>query len=621
VRLLRSCLPLLLVQLAACGPIEELFTSKKKSEKRSDTTADDERDSKRSRGDDSPRKGADQDVPEGTYVADNGFRPGKHGFKFANSGGEGKATVPIFTVRSAREMFGDEAVCQGGGVDSGGAATPEGKNAAPTRGQWVDLDEDGEPDLFLPEDEAPDADADAQPKPPLPTPPPFAPTADCSPTAAAQGWIQMVNDNANGGVCEGMAVASLMLKTGLLDATTLQPGATSAWDLEKTDPTRELIGKYFAYQFTDPTDSTTRELRKRMTPNDVLDELQRRLAAPSEEQVTLGFYQAGKGGHAVVPYAVEDKGGGKFWVRIYDNNAPGVSRYIEFDRNANTWVYGMGAINPSEAPDPWGGNAKTFSLDFTSLALRKARPACPFCRNSGGHRQIWSPDSGDLLVKDPVGNAVGYANGVFVNTLPGAYEIRPRGNLPGARGAAPVLVVPTGTAYSVTIDGNGNASKDDEIAIFGDGVVILIDDLELGADQNDTLTVQADGRGFKYQPGDQEAPDIRMILDGADTDFVFSVDDLEAGAGEALEISVDESTGRLRIFDSGGGGDRYDLDVVRIRGRDVDVFSHEDIALDAGDAEFVDFGHWEGEGKPLSILEDEDHDGDVDGNDTQTDEE
>lgn len=616
----RALVSLLLVQLASCGPLEELFTSKKKEESKKESRADDEPGSRRSRGDDSPREGTAQDVPEGTYVADNGFRPAKHGFKFANSGGEGKASVPIFTVRSAREMFGDEAVCVGGGADGGEAAVPEGKNARAPRGEWLDLDEDGVPDLYVPDLEVPEG-GDETPPPTPPTPPPPNPSADCAPTAAAQGWIQMVNDNANGGVCEGMAVASLMLRTGLLDATTLQPGATSAWDLEKTDTTRQLIGKYFAYQFTDPTDSTTREMRKRMSPNDVLDELQRRLAAPNEEQVTLGFYQAGKGGHAVVPYAVEDKGGGKFWVRIYDNNAPGVSRYIEFDRNANTWVYGMGAINPSEAPDPWGGNAKTFSLDFTSLALRKARPACPFCRNSGGHRQIWSPDSGDLLVKDPVGNAVGYANGVFVNTLPGAHDILPRGNLPGARGAAPVLVVPSGAAYSVTIDGNGNASKDDEVAIFGDGVVILIDDLELGADQIDTLTIQADGRGFKYQPGDKEAPDIRMILDGVDTDYVFSIDDLEAGAGEALEISVDEATGRLRVFDTGGGGDRYDLDVVRIRAGDVDVFSHDDIALDAGDAAFVDFGHWEGEGKPLPVLEDDDHDGNVDATDTQTDEE
>jgi hypothetical protein len=596
--------------------IEELFSSKKSDTK----SEEDSSDSKRSRGDEPRKKGSTDDVPDGTYVADNGFRPGQHGFKFANSGGEGSAKVPIFSVRAARDMLGDEAVCLGGGSD-GGAQAPEGKNAAPVMvGRWLDLDEDGVPDLFIPELEVPD---DSQPKPsPSPTePPPFTPTADCTPTAAAQSWIQMVNDNANGGVCEGMAVASLMLQKGLLDPTTFQPGATSAWDLEKTDPTRELIGKYFAYQFTDPTDTTTREMRKRMTPNEVLDELTRRLSSPAEEQVTLGFYQAGKGGHAVVPYAVEDKGGGKFWVRIYDNNAPGVSRYLEFDRNAKTWAYGMGAINPSEAPDPWGGNAKTFTLDFTPLALRKARPDCPFCRDSEGRRQIWAPESGDLVVKDPSGQAIGFEGGAFVNTIPGAYEIFPRGTLPGKKGAAPVFVVPSGKSYTVTIDGNGTVSKDDEIAIFGDGVAIFIDDLDLGADQIDTLTIQADGRGFKYQPGDKEAPDIRIMLDGADTDYVFSVDDLEAGAGEALELAVDEATGRLRIYDSGGAGDKYDLDVVRIRGRDVDVFSHDDLDLEAGDAEFIDFGHWEGEGKELPILEDDDHDGDVDATEPEKDEE
>lgn len=571
-------------------------------------------------------KGSLEDVPEGSnYVADNGFRPAKDGFKFPNPGGEGKKVPPPFGVKEAREMFGDAAVCE---RTTGGAPPPsdlDGKGQAGPKVQWIDLDDDGIPDVLVevdPSSDTPDLD-DIPGEPtsadPNPSAPPGAdPTAQggegmCTPTPSALAWIKTINDKANGGLCEGFAVASLGIFKKVIDPVKYQPGAASAMEME-FENSRNMIAKFFAYQFTEPTQEDTFNDRKKMTPNDVLDRLIEHLKAPDpDEQVTLGFYQKRVGGHAVVPYAVEDKGGGKFWVRIYDNNYPAVSRYIEFDRNKNSWVYGMATINPTEAANPWGGDASTFTLDFTALRYRtKTAAKCPFCADTGGEKQVFAPESGDLLITDSSGNKIGLDKGTFINTIPGADELLTRGFTPNANPTPPIYFLPPSGNYEITIDGNGKNVKGDDIEIFGNGVAAVIDGLDISDDQVDKISITADGRGIRYTPGDNEAPVLRMAVDGADADYAIEVKDLAAGAGEYLEFGLD-STGKFRVFDSGGDGEKYDLEVLRFVAGDIDRFKNEDIDLGKGEADLIDFASWTGQGQAMQIGTDNNNDGLSDG--------
>src|SRR5437660_1334619 len=81
------------------------------------------------------------------------------------------------------------------------------------------------------------------------------------------------------------------------------------------------------------------------------------------EVYSLGFYKdtTKQIGHAVTPYAVEDKGGGKFAVLIYDNNHPGIPRAISFDRNADSWSYDA-ARNPNDPTWHFAGDAQTLTM-------------------------------------------------------------------------------------------------------------------------------------------------------------------------------------------------------------------------------------------------------------------
>jgi len=62
----------------------------------------------------------------------------------------------------------------------------------------------------------------------------------------------------------------------------------------------------------------------------------------------MGDLEHSGGGHAVTPYAGEDRGDGSFAVLIYDNNWPSVQREMVFDRNADKWSC-TASINPDEA--------------------------------------------------------------------------------------------------------------------------------------------------------------------------------------------------------------------------------------------------------------------------------
>jgi hypothetical protein len=84
------------------------------------------------------------------------------------------------------------------------------------------------------------------------------------------------------------------------------------------------------------------------SPNEVLAGLRKVLKSNPPDTYTLAIWKRdGTGGHAITPYAVDNKGGGKVDVLIYDNNWPGQTRAVSFDTKADTWTYDA-ATDPSQ---------------------------------------------------------------------------------------------------------------------------------------------------------------------------------------------------------------------------------------------------------------------------------
>ncbi|MBI4957183.1 MAG: hypothetical protein HY908_34535 [Myxococcales bacterium] len=511
------------------------------------------------------------DVPPGTYVVDTGFRPAKHGFKFPNEGSVG--ADPWLTAVEMRKLFGD-AVCMPSEALGG---------------------------------EEPGVGSD------VPTP-----AGACVLTPAAEQWMGDKVTSMKDGVCEGMAVAALMLFKKREEMAGYAPGSGDAIELEATAELKRAIGYYFVMQYLDPLEAEAQKLREASTPNDILDKMTELLKG--DDPPSFGFYhQAGLGGHAVTPYAIEAKGEGLFWLRVYDNNAPGEERYIEFDRNKNTWQYGFGQLNAGVQADVWQGNAETRSLDYGPLSWRKSHK-CPFCEDSGV-REVSFHGKGHLVISDASGNKLGVVDGKLVSTLPGARALRVRAYRPGQPPPEPTYFLPGSGGYDILLDGAGQAdAAKEEVAIFGNGLVAELDGIQLGADQDDHLLLSADGTSIKYKPGGTESPIVRISFDGKKADYLFQVSDLDVASGEELDFSIDAAKGKLKIFDSGPGGDKYDLRVERYTAKGEETFFNEDIAIGGGEADFVDFDAWGGEGKPLEIETDKGNDGTMDGHEQEPDE-
>ena len=93
----------------------------------------------------------------------------------------------------------------------------------------------------------------------------------------------------------------------------------------------------------------------------------------------MGIYKRDRtGGHAITPYAVEDRGDGVYWIMVYDNNYPGAARAIEVNTKTDTWNY-SGSTNPAEAAGKYEGDAETKTLELAPIAPRLGQQDCPFC--------------------------------------------------------------------------------------------------------------------------------------------------------------------------------------------------------------------------------------------------
>jgi hypothetical protein len=195
----------------------------------------------------------------------------------------------------------------------------------------------------------------------------------CEPTPAARLWIAEMNRSMGNGHCEGLAALSAALYTGARRPEDF--GGKTAWELPPKDArVLRLISTLFTTQGIEPVQSVTAKTRQ-MSTRQIVDTLARSFQ-DKKETYTLGIYSS-QGGHAITPFAVDDVGGGRYKIHVYDNNYPGADNVVEVDTGRDTWRYAGAALNPGEPAAPWEGTGG--SMDLTAQSVRFAPLVCPFC--------------------------------------------------------------------------------------------------------------------------------------------------------------------------------------------------------------------------------------------------
>ena len=343
--------------------------------------------------------GVPSDPPTGTIIADSGFRPFPNGFSFVNYG---------TTLGTNQALFGQPSPL----TDPSKPAIANGLTAASMRrvfGDGVCLGGNG---------------------------------SNCTLTESAKVVMKTANAWAAVGHCFGFATLANALYTGRLSPGEVRGGAVNALTT-LNDATQQAIMRAFIAQYysafgirpASMADAVNR-LRSSLTPGHI--------------PYTMLVYGA-PGGHAMVPYAVLDRGNGLFDIAVYDPNLPNQARAVHVDTNANSWNF---TSSPGLTASTWSSTdpAKPayFLLGDVSSAL--AKQACTFCLNG---------KAGTMVSFSPVLNANG---GVFDNLVltdpvgkpldPSTYRVIQSTNQVGsAYSNGPVIVVDPGLNFDIGVNG------------------------------------------------------------------------------------------------------------------------------------------------------------------------
>lgn len=397
----------------------------------------------------------------------------------------------------------------------------------------------------------------------------------CALVPAGKQWMDNENAAMAGGHCMGFSVTALRMFEKSLKPSTYGAKTAPTLEIRGNLPLQETIAENWVYQDLPLVKKATVS----GTPNELLDKLKTSLN-DGGESYTLGIFNK-TGGHAITPFAIEDKGSGKVNVLVYDNNFPGIVRAVAFDTNANAWTF-HGGPNPKQLGEVYQGDAGNQALVLLPTSPGEKQQPCPFCDGSTAQPRGYSTGStlskadqydeisltGDpvnhahLLLTDEKGNHTGFLKGQIVNEIPGAEVDRSLTIQNWREAPEPSYRVPVGSFVRVTVDGTGLSKKaNHDLTLVGPGEYFEVSDLKLVPGQKDYVTFQAGGGGLNYETNAKigSAPLIGGGLVRGEGDnleaFYFIASPVGIEGASSMAFILDQKNGLFGIDTAGTTGD------------------------------------------------------------------
>ena len=451
----------------------------------------------------------------------------------------------------------------------------------------------------------------------------------CTLTSPARQWMKEINAAMDGGHCEGMAVTSLNLFHKIENPNTFGAPKTNDLAFDGNTTLQEEIAYWWATQTTEPTISSMITGK----PSDIIKILSASLSQGQNAETfySIGIYMAdGTGGHAVTPVSINDLGGGKVGLNIYDNNWPNDLRTINVDLNDETWNY-QASINPNEPDSLYSGN----TLELTPSKPRLQTQVCDFCSSKGRKSNTKglttfilnthsdNPNAsaprpnatGSTLFVTPEGKRIGYVDGKLVNEIAGA-SIKIFKGAPSlwSESGLPIFRIPEGITLTLQIA--NDPSYKYSVSAYGDGKVVKVSNFDVSATKNSAFSFGDKVSSIKMKSAVKTSPDIYIgDEDNAshkDSSTQFSNVDISED-GE-FDVTFDEETDKFMV-DGDESGD-FDLDVLISDDESDYAFSTKHYVLDKGANAAFDIDAIDKEGASLTFDVDENGDGTYD---TQSD--
>ncbi len=399
---------------------------------------------------------------------------------------------------------------------------------------------------------------------------------------AAILWHANVQTKLVGGRCLGMTVSALRFFTGIDEPSTFQSGAQTVHALEKGNARNNLTWHH-VLQFA-PNISAGQWVS---TPNYVLQSVYQSMTYGGTELPNLLLLSPdGKQGHSVLPYALEYKGNGKWWIKVYDNNSQDdENRHIEIDTMANTF-----STNLADTVGTWTGSASNLRIGAPPLDLYLQSPECPWCGTSGSRAavdtlSVMGTDTSSLLITDDDGRRIGYVGSQSVNEIPGALAWPTIGGL--GISSEPMYSLPTSGNYSIDIRStSARATIGGEVSIFGPGFAMAVENMTLASGSAETLAVAGDGTRITFTA--TQLQDVALLLTGGPSENEqYRIADVEVGPGQRVALQQNEALRQVVVNYSEAGSGQYNLELTEVSSTGSSVFVHRGIPITSGDSHVV----------------------------------
>ncbi len=415
----------------------------------------------------------------------------------------------------------------------------------------------------------------------------------CHLNSLAQQWYDNALKLIDEGHCDGMSVTSLRFFAGPDQQVKFQSGVTTTYGLD-FDHARRNISYFHILQET-PATALAIGIAQFQTPDQVLSLLLNALSSDVKDPYVLHIYGPG-GGHALVPYSLENKGNGIWWIWVYDPNYPNdASHFVIINMNDHSWSY-TGTFGT------WGGNASSFTMHVVRISEYKPVQTglCPWCFPVDPIivpiAQTSLTGGGHLLYTDKQGNQLGYIGNNYVSEIPGAWGIPAFDDVLSLH--EPIYYIPLNDTYHAKLDGS-NLTQTSSVSLrqFGPGYSSGVD-VKLSPTSSDQIDVANDGSSISYKANSQHELSFVLADNLTKNDFYkWEIADVTSTDTGTVVVANQAGTSKLVVNNQGSGATgTYNLKIDKLSSGTEEEFVHFSIPIASTDTEYIDYGTWDGQG-------------------------
>ena len=444
--------------------------------------------------------------PQGTLVADSGFRPYPHGFPIPNWGSADSFAQNQVVYGLPERLTLDN--YKKGNYE--GPAPLNSLSLRRTLGDGVCQDA-----------------KKIDPK-----------TGECKLILGAELLAQMIESAGAGGHCFGIAAAAAALYNGQLPAN--QVGASGLGinaNNQMGNPAVQTITRLYGTQYFNNNFLT--DIYAGQSPTEIVQTLIKTL--PSGQVPFLLSIVSEIGGHGITPYAVLDRGNGLFDIAVYDNNFPFRALALTVDTNTDSFVY-TSATNPNSPTYTWS-TATNAAISLTSIDEILAVQPCQVCRGKDTGTLLafssWDIKNNGLLgitLLDTQGN--GLASDLYRKMAP----LNPANQ---EQVSAPLIVINPGVEFTVEVAAGALVTPQSlEVYAMSNGAsdVLTLEDIPAQS----TVKFAVYEKGTIFSATKPSSPRIQQLADGKENSYEVNGHPLDLPKGVYVAQEWDRQAKTVR---------------------------------------------------------------------------